>query len=206
MTFIFIFVFCGQANAEMKTTSNSHSGLNQFDSDFTFPKFESIVILGTYVTIDSRAKEIVATKVRNQTLKFEKELIERLTSELQTSAENEIPASMDLPLSKDITASSLVIRPSIIGLDIGPNIDYLFDRPDDIVISVEVFDTSNASVVARAQASHQIKKRDVYYRYKREIAKNYKIREEKLLALSNEVAVSLAKMLKVMFKDIEKAQ
>lgn len=204
-----VFILCmlptlfANANFEMQTSPNSFSGLNQYKEGVVFPQFDSIQIIGAVATIDSRTKNQVEMNNKYKTIKFEKVVIENFSASLQKAVETELQSTLKLKLVDDFNANTLVIRPSVVGLDVGRWTDKLHAKPDQIVLNLEVFDVIKGGLLSTASMSFEILKKDIYYEHKN---RGFKIKEKKLQKISEKIAANMSKMLVAMFEDIESIQ
>lgn len=197
LPFVFvIFALSLSANAENKFIQipNSHAGISQYQENVVFPKFSSIKIAGTYVGIESNSDIYGAASLQQRVKRFERQVVEDLTDALQTEAEKIMSSTLGLPLVNEVTATTLVVRPSIIDFEVGQSGRKIFASDDGVIINIEVFDLFNGEVMAMASANASIKRESLFH--ENGLKKNRAKKE------SEKIAKTLTKMLQALLKDI----
>ncbi|MFT5675242.1 MAG: hypothetical protein ACI808_001172 [Paraglaciecola sp.] len=187
-----------KAASESKTSPNSFSGMNQFEQTFTFPKYDSLNVIGVHIELNSRSDIARMPAVKRRAKRFEKNVIKQFSAALHEATVSTMSTVFSLPIVAELTATTLVIRPFIVGFEIGLGGRRILSNPDNIVISLEVFDGVKGTVVARVSANSTIRRDHLFTEYGMQTSRG-KVEAARL-------AKTLSKMLKAMFVDIKDSE
>ena len=187
-----------KADSETKTSPNSFSGMNQFRQTFTFPKYDSLNVIGVHIGLNSRSDIARNPSFKRRAKRFEKNVIKQFSAALHEATISTMSTVFSLPVVAELTATTLVLRTSIVGFEIGLGGRKIVSNPDKVVISVEVFDGVRGDVVARVSANSSIRRDHLFTEYGIQTSRG-KVEAARL-------AKTLSKMLQAMFVDIKDSE
>lgn len=183
-------------SSDFKTSPNSFSGINQFKQNISLSNYDSLKVIGAHVGIESRIEKALSPAIKRRAEKFEENVVEQFSAALQTESNLILSSAFSLPVVAEHTATTLVVRPSILDFEIGLSGRKLLSNPDNIVINIEVFNAVDGGLTAMVSANLSIRRERLF--------NSNGMRTSKAKSEAERIAETLGKMLKAMFVDIEK--
>jgi hypothetical protein len=194
----FLLASASKADSGSKTSPNSFSGMNQFEPNYIFPKYNSLSVLGAHIGIESRSDIARYPALKRRARRFEAKVIKQFSAVLHSEIVAEMSTVFSLPVVTELTATTLVIRPSVVDFEIGLGGRKIVSNPDNIVINIEVFDVIKGIVVARVSGNSIIRRDRLF--------NEYGMKTARAKAEAARVAESLSKMLEALFADIKDSE